>query len=39
MPNRYDPNTKTKAIRLVREHRGDYSTEHAAITAIAGCVG
>jgi len=39
MPSRYDPNTKAKAIRLVREHRGDYPAEYAAITAIAGRVG
>jgi transposase len=39
MPSRYDPNTKAKAIRLVREHRGDYPTEYAAITAVAGRLG
>ena len=36
MPSRYDPNTRAKAIRLVREHRGDYPAEYAAITAVAG---
>ncbi|MDQ2873927.1 MAG: hypothetical protein M3Y33_03565 [Actinomycetota bacterium] len=36
MPSKYDPSTKAKAIRLVREHRGDYPAEYAAITAVAG---
>ena len=39
MPSKYDPNTKAKAIRLVREHRGDYPAEYAAITAVAGRLG
>ena len=39
MPSRYDASTKVKAIRLVREHRGDYPTEYAAITAVAGRLG
>ena len=39
MPSRYDASTKAKAIRLVREHRGDYPTEYAAITAVAGRLG
>jgi transposase len=32
MPVRYDQDTKAKAIRLVREHAGDYPSEYAAIT-------
>ena len=32
MPVRYDQDTTAKAIRLVREHAGDYPSEHAAIT-------
>ena len=36
MPNRYDASTKAKAIRLVREHAGDYPTQWAAISAVAG---
>ena len=36
MPVRYDQDTKAKAIRLVREHVGDYPSEYAAITAVAG---
>jgi transposase len=39
MPRRYDASTKARAIRLVREHRGGYPTEYAAITAVAGRVG
>jgi transposase len=33
---RYDASTKAKAIRLVREHAGDYRTQWAAITAVSG---
>ena len=35
MPGKYDQETKAKAIRLVREHAGDYPSEYAAITAVA----
>jgi transposase len=31
--------TKEKAVRLVIEHRGDYSSEWAAITTVAGRLG
>ncbi len=30
MASRYDENTKARAVRLVREHAGDYETEWAA---------
>ena len=30
---------RAKAVRLVREHAGDYPTEYAAITAVAGRLG
>jgi transposase len=30
-----DQDTNAKAIRLMREHAGDYPSEHAAITAAA----
>ena len=33
--SRYDASTKAKAIRLVREHAGDYPTQWAAITAVS----
>ena len=39
MPVRYDQDTKAKAIRLVREHAGDYPSEYAAITAVARRLG
>jgi transposase len=39
MPKQYDPNTKAKAVRLVREHAGDYQTEYEAITSVAGRLG
>jgi transposase len=37
--SRYDANTKARAVRLVREHRGDYETEWAAIKEISGRLG
>lgn len=39
MPGKYDQETKASAIRLVREHVGDYSSEYAPITAAAGRLG
>ena len=39
MAIRYDENTKARAVRLVREHAGDYETEWSAIKAIAGRLG
>jgi transposase len=39
MPGKYDKNTRVKAVRLVREHSGDYPTEWAAITAVSGRLG
>jgi putative transposase len=36
VPNRHDPSIKARAIRLVREHRGDYPSEFAAIKVVAG---
>ena len=39
MPVRYDQDTKARAIRLVREHAGDYPSEYAAITAVARRLG
>jgi len=35
----YSRETREKAIRLVREHAGDYESEHAAIRAVAGRLG
>ena len=39
MPRRYDDDTKTKAIRLVREHAEDYGSEWEAIKTVAGRLG
>lgn len=39
MPSKWDKDTKDKAIRLVRDHVGDYESEWAAITAVAGRLG
>lgn len=39
MPSKYDENTKAKAVRLVREHAGDYKSEWAAIRAISARLG
>lgn len=36
---KFDQDTKARAIRLVREHAGDYPSEYAAITAVAGRMG
>jgi transposase len=39
MASRYDENTKVRAVRLVREHAGDYETEWAAMRAISARLG
>jgi transposase len=39
MASRYDENTKARAVRLVREHAGDYQTEWAAMKAISARLG
>ena len=39
MASRYDENTKAKAVRLVREHGGDYDSEWAAMCAISARLG
>ncbi len=39
MPKKYDPETKAKAVRLVIDHREDYSSEWAAITTVAKRLG
>ena len=35
----YDGETKARAVRLVRDHVGDYDSEWAAITAVSGRLG
>jgi len=39
MPSKYDPETRAKAVRLVRDHRGDYPSEWAAITTVSKRLG
>ena len=39
MPVKYDQDTRAKAVRLVREHAGEYRTEYAAITAVSRRLG
>jgi transposase-like protein len=39
MPSKYDPETRAKAVRLVLEHRDDYPSERAAITAVSKRLG
>lgn len=39
MASRYDENTKARAVRLIREHAGDYETEWAAMKAISARLG
>lgn len=39
MPSKYTPEVKAKAVRLVREHRDEYETEWAAMTAISTRLG
>ena len=35
MPSRFDKQTRAKAVRLVKDHVGDYESEWAAIKAIS----
>jgi len=39
MPVKYNQDTRARAIRLVAEHAGEYPSEYAAITAVAGRLG
>lgn len=39
MPSKYDQETKARAIRLFRDHAGDYDSQWAAMCAIAGRLG
>jgi transposase len=36
---RYAPEVRERAVRLVREHRGDYPSQWAAIASIAAKIG
>ena len=37
--SKYDPETRARAVRLVLEHRADYPSEWAAITAVSKRLG
>src|ERR1035438_1823643 len=39
MPSKYDQETRAKAIRLFRDHAGDYDSPWAAMCAISGRLG
>jgi transposase-like protein len=39
MPKRIDPELKSRAVRLVMEHRAEYPTTTAAVLAVARQVG
>ena len=39
MPSKYDQETKAEAIRLFRDHAGDYDSPWAAMCAISGRLG
>lgn len=39
MPSKFDRETRAKAVRLVREHAGDYESEYAAMRAISARLG
>ena len=37
--SRYSPEVRQRAVRMVMEHQGEYETQWAAITSIAGKIG
>ena len=37
--NRYSPEIRTRAVRMVLEHQGSYGTQAAAVAAIAPKIG
>ena len=37
--NKFSPEVRDRAVRMVEEHRGDYASEWAAINSIAGKIG
>jgi transposase len=39
MSSRYDAETRARAVRLVRDHVGDYDSQFAAIKAVAARLG
>ena len=37
--NKFSPETRERAIRMVHEHRADHASEWEAMTSIAGMIG
>jgi len=37
--NKFSPEVRDRAVRMVGEHRADYASEWAALTSIAGKIG
>ena len=37
--NKFSPEVRERAVRMVDEHRADYGSEWAAMTSIAGKIG
>ncbi len=37
--NRYSPEVRERAVRMVLEHQGEYDSQWAAISSIAGKIG
>jgi len=37
--NRYSPEVRERAVRMVLEHQGDYSSQWQAICSVAGKIG
>jgi transposase len=38
-PNKFSPEVRERAVRLVVDHRGEYESEWSAIRSIAGKIG
>jgi transposase-like protein len=37
--NEFSPELRARAVRMVREHRGDYPSQRAAISSVAAKIG
>lgn len=37
--NRFSPEVRARAVRMVQEHRGDHASQWAAIASIAAKIG
>jgi transposase-like protein len=37
--NKFSPELRARAVRMVREHRGDYPSQWAAISSVAAKIG